>query len=99
MPDDPSHNDARTAHLFQCGNTDLFAVSLDKTGASIPLADCGDGWRFRESFRLGVHKIMPIAVAPEPILRGMDNNGYFIWRRGSILEHRNRRLDLNAWRI
>jgi hypothetical protein len=46
MTDDPLHNDARTAHLFQCGNIDLFAVSLDKTGANIPLADCGDGWRF-----------------------------------------------------
>lgn len=84
MMDDPLHDDASAAFLFQCGDGDLFAVSRDKTGANIPLAACSEGWRYRDEFRLGVHEVMPIAVSPEPILRGVKANGYFIWRKGSI---------------
>ena len=84
MADDPLHDDARVAFLFQCGKDDLFAVSLDRTGASIPVDVCADGWTYRGSFQLGVQEAMPIAVAPEPVLRGIDANGCFIWRKGSI---------------
>jgi hypothetical protein len=84
MTDDPLHDDARTAFLFQCGECDLFAVSLDKTGANIPMVACINGWRCRDEFRLGVHEAMPIAISPEPILRGIKADGYFIWRKGSI---------------
>lgn len=84
MTDDPLHDDARTAYLFQCGSKDLFAVSLDRTGANIPPAACKEGWQYRDAFRLGVHEILPVSVSPEPILRGIDADGYFIWRQGSI---------------
>ncbi len=84
MSDDPLHDDASTAFLFQCGESPLFAVSLDRTGANIPTTACAGGWRFREAFRLGVHEPMPIAFAPEPVLRGITANGYFIWREGTI---------------
>lgn len=84
MTDDPFHDDARTAYLFQCGESNLFAMSLDETGANIPTAACADGWRFRESFQLGVHEPLPVAIAPEPILRGIKANGYFIWHKGAM---------------
>jgi hypothetical protein len=84
MTDDPLHDDASTAFLFQCGESDLFAVSLNKTGTNIPTAACIDGWHCRVAFRLGVHDVMPIAISPEPVLRGIKADGYFIWRKGSI---------------
>lgn len=84
MTDDPLHDDARAAFLFQCGDSDLFAVSLEESGANIPLDACSEGWQCRQTFQLGVREALPIAVSPEPVLRGMEADGYFIWRKGSI---------------
>jgi hypothetical protein len=82
MTDDPMHDDATTAYLFQCGESDLFAVSRDQTGANIPREQCAQGWLLRDRFRLGVHELMPASIEPEPILRGIAADGYYIWRRG-----------------
>lgn len=81
---EPLPDGARTAFLFQCGNGPWFAVSHDKTGANIPTAECSEGWQLRTRFALGVQEAMPVAIEPEPILRGIDANGYFVWRMGSI---------------
>jgi hypothetical protein len=82
MTDDPMHDDATTAYLFQCGEGDLFAVSRDQTGANIPREQCAQGWLLRDKFRLGVHEPIPASIEPEPILRGIAADGYYIWRRG-----------------
>jgi hypothetical protein len=58
MIDDP-HDDTTTACLFQCGESDLFAVSCDQTGANIPKSECASGWLLRNSFRLGVREPVP----------------------------------------
>ena len=84
MPEETLHDDATTAFLFQCGERNLFAVSHDETGANIPTAECLEGWVLRNSFRLGVREPVPAAIEPEPILRGIAANGYFIWRAGAM---------------
>ena len=78
-----SDDDAQTAYLFQCGTEELFAVSLDKTGARLPRSPCTQGWILREEFQLGVQHPVPAPIAPEPILRGISAQGYYIWRAGS----------------
>ena len=82
MTDDPMHDDATTAYLFQCGESDLFAVSHDPTGANIPRAQCAQGWLVRDKFRLGVREPMPASIEPEPVIRGIAADGYYVWRRG-----------------
>jgi hypothetical protein len=82
--DDPVHNDATTAFLFQCGESDVFAVSRDRSGANIPTTDCVGGWLLRETFLLGVREPVPAAIEPEPILRGIAADGYFIWSAGTM---------------
>ena len=78
------HSDeAHTAYFFQCGTEQLFAVCLDKTGARLPRSPCTQGWFLREEFQLGVQYPIPAAIAPEPILRGIAAQGYYIWRAGS----------------
>jgi hypothetical protein len=77
-----SSDDARPAYLFQCGNEELFAVCLDRAGAGLPRSVCAQGWILREEFQLSVQKPVPAAIAPEPILRGIDARGYYIWRSG-----------------
>lgn len=81
---DDQPDDARRAFLFQCGEGDLFAVSLDRNAANIPANICDAVWRLRDAFPLGVQEAMPISMAPEPVLRGIEADGYFVWRRGSI---------------
>jgi hypothetical protein len=76
--------DALEAYLFQCGDTGLFAVSLDSTGRNIPRSACVEGWRLRTAFRLGVRDAVPAAIPPEPILRGVRAVGYYVWREGAI---------------
>lgn len=81
---DDQPDDARRAFLFQCGEGDLFAVCLDRNAANIPANICDAVWRLRDAFPLGVQEAMPISMAPEPVLRGIEADGYFVWRRGSI---------------
>jgi hypothetical protein len=78
------HDDSTTAFLFQCGDSEVFAVSHDRTGANIPTGECAEGWLLRKAFRLGVCNPVPAAIQPEPILRGIASDGYFIWRPGKI---------------
>jgi hypothetical protein len=73
-------DETRTAYLFQCRCEDLFAVSHDITGRNIPRTSCTDGWYLTQKFELGVHAEVPAPIMPEPIIRGIENTGYFIWR-------------------
>ena len=75
-------DDSQAAYLFQCGNEELFAVSLDRSGAGLPRSSCTQGWILRQEFQLGVQKPVPAAIAPEPILRGIILRRYYIWRGG-----------------
>ena len=70
----------RTAYLFQCKGEDLYAISLDKSGANIPRSPCTDGWQLREEFELGRSAPVPAPVMAEPILKGILDNGYYVWR-------------------
>jgi hypothetical protein len=84
MTDENLHDDATTAFLFQCGERNLFAISHDRRGANIPTGECPEGWLLRNTFGLGVREPVPAAIEPEPILRGIAANGYFIWRAGAM---------------
>jgi hypothetical protein len=72
--------DTRTAYLFQCGNEELFAVSPDKAGEVIPRSSCTQGWLLRHEFQLGAQEPVPAPIESEPIIRGINAKGYYIWR-------------------
>jgi len=36
----------------------------------------------RDKFRLGVREPMPASIEPEPVIRGIAADGYYVWRRG-----------------
>ena len=79
--------DARPAFAFQCGDSDLWAVTLDGSGAMLPKDRCQAEWVFRRKFPLGVHEPVPAHLDPEPIIRAIDANGYFLWRQGAGQPH------------
>ena len=75
-------DDAMTAYLFQCGEEGLYAVSLDPAGANLPVRHCPESWKLSTEFKLGVHEAVPVAISPEPIIRGIRADGFYIWREG-----------------
>jgi hypothetical protein len=80
-----SANDIETAYLFECGDdAELLAVTRDRQGSNLPHSCCLGGWKLRTAFSLGVEHVVPVAIAPEPILRGLQDCGYYLWRHANI---------------
>jgi len=76
--------DATTAFLFVSrGDPSIYAVSRDPQGANLPNDGAALTWERKGEFALGVREAMPVHIAPEPVLRGLEAQGYFIWREGS----------------
>jgi hypothetical protein len=73
-------NDSQTAYLFQCGSEELFAFSPDKAGANLPRSSCTQGWLLRQEFQLGAQDPVAAPVELTPIIRGINDKGYYIWR-------------------
>jgi hypothetical protein len=77
-------DDATRAYLFRASdNPSIHAVTRDALGSKLPAQESGGKWVLDRQFALGVREVMPIKVAPEPILRGLAADGYFIWCEGS----------------
>ena len=77
-------DDLDTAYLFECGNDpELLAVTRDRQGSNLPRLQCVMGWRLRMAFTLGVEHVVPVAIAPEPLLRGLQDCGYYVWRHAN----------------
>jgi hypothetical protein len=77
-------DDATTAFLFVSRrDPSIYAVSHDPQGTNLPSDGVEITWQCKGKFALGVREAMPVHIAPEPVLRGMETQGYFIWREGS----------------
>ena len=74
-------DDATQAYLFRAeSDRALHAVTRDPSGGNLPSADASGGWVSVGAFALGVREAMPVRIAPEPVLRGLMADGYFVWR-------------------
>jgi hypothetical protein len=58
---------------------DLYAVSLNITGASLTRSLCTQGWIFCER-RAWLTVQIPAPVIAEAILKGVADHGYYMWR-------------------
>jgi hypothetical protein len=87
----PPPQDSRPAFLFQCGDSNLCAITLDETGGNLPKDECVDGWRILQSFPLGVQEPIPARVNPENVMAGIDVRGFYIWHNMSVAITRKRR--------
>jgi len=70
-------DDALDVHLFLCLENGHYAVSIDPSGANIPV-DCRSGWKYVEEFALGVREALPFPADPEPVVRAVLATGYHI---------------------
>jgi hypothetical protein len=48
----------------------------------MPRSSCTQGWLLRQEFQLGVQEPVPAPIESEPIIRGINAKGYYIWRVG-----------------
>ena len=62
----------------------LYAVTADRSGLNLPSDGADAPWTFVRSFALGVRHAMPFSQDPEPILRGLETSGYFVWDGGNV---------------
>ncbi len=77
-------DDATIAYLFMSsGDPSLHAVSRDPQGRNLPSDESEMGWVCQREFALGVREPMPVHIAPEPVLRGLEALGYYLWRDDS----------------
>lgn len=73
-------DDASTAYLFYCRqDPTIHAVSRDPRGVNIPIREASE-WVLDRMIALGVREAMPLHIAPEPVLRGLEADGFFIWK-------------------
>ena len=85
--------DAQPAYLFLCPHTN-YGVTLDPTGKNLPSQGCEQGWQLQAEFPLGVQEALPTPINPEPVIRGIAANGYFVWRGSAAQPIRHRRSSL-----
>lgn len=76
-------------HVFQCGNTDLFGLTEDHTGANLPIEECSGGWRFIKTVEY--QRDLPpwgLDVASKDrgaaVHAGISKNGYFIGESAAL---------------
>ena len=75
--------EVQTVFLFRNPVEKLYAVSLRRTGDDLPAAQAGH-WIFLKQFELGVQRSVPLNMDPEPILRGIVADGYFVWEADRV---------------
>ena len=76
----PGDDDASRAFLFHApDDPHTHAVTCNPLGANLPPLETVEDWVFEREFALGVREVLPINVAPEPVLRGLMADGYFVW--------------------
>ena len=84
-------DDAKRAFLFQCGDSNLCAITFDATGGNLPKDECVDGWCLLQEFALGVQEPIPAAVNPENAITAIRANGFYVWHDMSVSKKRKRR--------
>ena len=68
----------RLAHLFLCLENGHYGVSNDGEGANLPTNQCLSGWKFVMTFNLGAQDALPFGANPEPIIRALADDGYWV---------------------
>jgi hypothetical protein len=74
-------DDTSPAYLFRRReDPSLHAISRDPTGANLPTDGTTGGWVFDGMVALGVREALPLPVNPEPLLRGLMSDGFYVWQ-------------------
>ena len=81
MPSATAENETTLTYMFDGGP--YLGFSRDRSGSNLPRGAEYPRWLFKGAFELAAHKSVPAALPPEPILRGLLDEGFYIWRKGT----------------
>jgi hypothetical protein len=76
--------DAQVAHLYRNDEAQLFGIVLTRNPTALQTAAPGS-WEWLRSFPLGVQEVLPVNLDPEPALRGIEAQGFFVWPEHQML--------------
>jgi hypothetical protein len=71
-------DDAQRAILLKNTEAGLLAIALAENVDRLPKTTHGQ-WERLATFPLGVQEVMPVDIAPEPVLRAVKAEGFFTW--------------------
>ena len=54
------------------------------TRAPLELPQSDDGWQLVQTFTLGIQHVMPIDMDPEPVIRAIAADGYYVWETEAL---------------
>lgn len=74
--------EADQAFLFDEAGSSRRAIT--RNPMELPASE--QGWRLVNTFTLGVQHIMPIDKDPEPVLRAIFADGYYVWDDAILAE-------------
>jgi hypothetical protein len=69
---------SKRAYLFLCLHNRHYAVSDRSDGNNLPKDPCFSDWKYIRALKLDVNAPLPFAADPEPILRALRDEGYWI---------------------
>ena len=77
-----SDDDVDQAFLFAERATTRKAIT--RKPLQLPISDTG--WELVQTFALGVQHIMPVDMDPEPVIKGILADGFYMWDEGRLPE-------------
>lgn len=73
-------DDVDLALLFQERGSSRKAITREPL--ELPPSD--KGWQLVQTFALGVQHVMPVDLDPEPVLRSIFADGFFVWDSNAV---------------
>jgi hypothetical protein len=74
---------ALSVFVFQCGDTDLYALTLYRSGDNLPPDACDSGWRIRTRLLLTKQSLETLPLDAEAALKELRKHGMFLARFSS----------------
>ena len=82
MPSATSEDEITRVFMFESTDGKHLGFSNHSDGRTLPVGTNIGRWNFVSSFALAADRIVPANLPPEPILRGLLDVGFYVWRKG-----------------
>jgi hypothetical protein len=77
---------ALSVFLFQCADTDLYALTLYRSGDNVPAGACGEGtWQFKARLLLTKQSLDTLPLDAVAAMDQLTQHGYFLARFSSAI--------------
>ena len=74
---------ALSIFVFQCGDTDLYALTLYRSGDNLPAEECEASWIYRAKLLMTRQSLETLPLDPEAAIADLKEHGFFLARFSS----------------